>query len=41
MNVVVYTRELALSAVPGTSGLDHLHAHDPGGALPKNQDSWR
>ena len=39
-NLVVYTRQLIIGAVPGTSGHDHLQAHDPGGALPKNQDSW-
>ena len=33
VNLVVYTQSLA----PG----DRLDVHDPGGLLPKNQDSWR
>ena len=41
MNVVVYTRQLILGTLPGTSDHDHLQAHDPRGALPKSQDSWR
>ncbi|MBC7703868.1 MAG: RES family NAD+ phosphorylase [Rhodoferax sp.] len=40
-NVVVYTGQLVLGTEAGTSSHDHLQAHDPGGALPRNQDSWR
>jgi len=33
VNLVVYTDSLEAS--------DRLDVHDPGGLLPKNQDSWR